>query len=80
MNGDDAEADQKKDELGTFLNLGKSSYALKSKRSSISDWIRVLDWKIIEIVDSVCDSVYEHFGYSKIEYQTWLNNNKRHSA
>ena len=74
LNGNDVGALKVKDELRTFLNLNTESYSQRSKSNSTSDWIRTLDWKVIEIVDSVCGSVYQKLGYSKIDHQTWLDN------
>ena len=73
LNGHDAEALEVKDELRTFLNLGKSPNAPDSKSSSNSDWVRVLEWQVIKIVDSACANVYKNLDYRKIDYRTWLN-------
>ena len=73
LNGNDADSLKVKDDLRTFLNLGKDSYIQKSKTNSTGDWVRALDWKMLEIVDAVCVNVYQKLGYSKIDYQTWLD-------
>ena len=75
LNGNDDDVTFKvKDELRKFLDLIANSYTQKSKSKSSNDWIRLLNWKVIEIVDSVCYPVYQKLGYIRLDYQTWLNN------
>lgn len=66
-----------KTEIMPILGLSSfESLPQMSKQSSANDWMKHLNWKVIDIVDSVCSEVYKKLGYNHVNYQTWLNTNQ----